>query len=84
MAKSTNLKTDSIESKTAKDIRKATLNFISVTPRQLIEKEGREQKAVKVNVFAKTTGRDLLGQKEDFRFEFSRKPFHEPYLIPNM
>ena len=33
--------------------RKAALNFITVTPRQLIEKEGKEVKSVRVNVYAK-------------------------------
>ena len=33
--------------------RKNALNFIYVTPRQLIEKEGFEQKAVKVILFMK-------------------------------
>ena len=50
--------------------RKAALNFITVTPRQLIEKEGKEVKSVRVNVFTKdvrATTRDLIGHKEDFR-----------------
>ena len=49
--------------------RKAALNFITVTPRQLIEKEGKEAKSVRVNVFTREvkSNRDLLGHKEDFR-----------------
>ena len=39
--------------------RKMTLNFISVTPRQLIEKEGLAQKCVRVNIFAKNQ-QDLI------------------------
>ena len=39
--------------------RKMTLNFISVTPRQLIEKEGMAQKCVRVNIFAKNQ-QDLI------------------------
>jgi len=46
--------------------RKNALNFIYITPRQLIEKEGSEQKQVKVNIFMGTKF-DLLGSKEDFR-----------------
>ncbi len=53
-------KTDSVHS------RKMTLKFIFVTPRQLIEKEGKEQKTTRINMY--TIGKyDLLGQKEDFR-----------------
>ena len=48
--------------------RKMTLKFIFVTPRQLIEKEGKEQKTTRVNMYLKSAGRyDLLGQKEEFR-----------------
>jgi len=49
--------------------RKNALNFIYITPRQLIEKEGSEQKAVKVNLFMGVqAGKwDLLAGKEDFR-----------------
>ena len=43
------------------------LNFITVTPRQLIEKEGAEAKSVVVNMFT-LNGKDLLGHKEDFRY----------------
>merc|ERR1719509_730425 len=46
--------------------RKNALNFIYITPRQLIEKEGSEQKAVKVNLFMGLKF-DLMGSKEDFR-----------------
>ena len=46
--------------------RKNELNFVYITPRQLIEKEGSETKAVKVNMFMGTKF-DLLGSKEDFR-----------------
>ena len=66
VARNTNLKSDLAVNEKIRD-RKMTLNFITVTPRQLIEKEGREQKCVKVNVYARGTAKDLLGQKEDFR-----------------
>lgn len=42
--------------------RKANLNFIIVTPRQLIEKEGREQKNVTINLYAKNGAKDLIGE----------------------
>ena len=44
-------------------------NFISITPRQLVEKEGSEQKAVKVNMFTgvQHSRWNLLAAKEDFR-----------------
>jgi len=49
--------------------RKAALNFIYITPRQLIEKEGSEQKAVKVSLYmGLNVGKpDILAAKEDFR-----------------
>jgi len=49
--------------------RKNALNFIYVTPRQLIEKEGSEQKSVKVNLYMGVANAkwDLLAAKEDFR-----------------
>jgi len=49
--------------------RKNALNFIYITPRQLIEKEGSEQKAVKVNLYMGVQqGKwDILAGKEDFR-----------------
>jgi len=49
--------------------RKNALNFIYITPRQLIEKEGSEQKSVKVNLFMGVqSGKfDILAAKEDFR-----------------
>ena len=49
--------------------RKNALNFIYVTPRQLIEKEGSEQKSVKVNLYMGVSQAkwDLLAAKEDFR-----------------
>jgi len=49
--------------------RKNALKFIYVTPRQLIEKEGSEQKSTKVNLYTGVTqGKwDLLAGKEDFR-----------------
>ena len=54
---------------------KDALQFIYVTPRQLIEKEGSETKAVKVNMYTGTKF-DLLGSKEDFRVnsQFVNKP----------
>ena len=50
--------------------RKNALNFIYVTPRQLIEKEGSEQKSVKVNLYMGVANAkwDLLAAKEDFRW----------------
>jgi condensin-2 complex subunit H2 len=67
VSKSNNLKTDSAAGDKVKD-RKLALNFITVTPRQLIEKEGKEQKSVRVNVYTKAgASRDLIGHKEDFR-----------------
>ena len=49
--------------------RKMSLKFIFVTPRQLIEKEGREQKAARVNVYIKIGDTyEMLGHKEDFRY----------------
>ena len=49
--------------------RKDALKFISITPRQLLEKEGSEQKAVKVNMFTgvQHSRWDLLASKEDFK-----------------
>merc|ERR1712223_277495 len=62
LCKNTNLKSDS---------RKMTLKFIFVTPRQLIEKEGKDmQKMTRVNMYLKSVTSekyDLLGQKEEFR-----------------
>ena len=53
-------------------VRKMSLKFIFVTPRQLIEKEGREHKLAQVNLHLMTGSTfDLLGHKEDFRFGFS-------------
>ena len=60
----------------SKDIhqRKMTLKFIFVTPRQLIEKEGKEVKEARVNLYTLiggggggTQSYDLIGHKEDFR-----------------
>ena len=49
--------------------RKMLLKFIFVTPRQLIEKQGREQKAARVNVYIKIGETyEMLGHKEDFRY----------------
>ena len=56
--------------------RKVTLKFIFVTPRQLIERgtEGKEMKAIRVNLYVPPSGNsssstkyDLIGHKEDFR-----------------
>jgi len=49
--------------------RKNALNFIYITPRQLIEKEGSEQKSVKVNLYLgiQQGKYDILAAKEDFR-----------------
>lgn len=66
LAKNTNLKGESKDSNVHS--RKMTLKFIFVTPRQLIEKEGKEQKTTRVNMYLKSAGKyDLLGQKEEFR-----------------
>ena len=42
-----------------------TLKFIFVTPRQLIEKEGKEVKATRINLYDRNG--DLIGHKDDFR-----------------
>ena len=49
--------------------KKDALKFIYITPSQLVEKEGSEQKAVKVNMFTgvQHSRWDLLAAKEDFR-----------------
>ena len=66
LAKNTNLKSES--NSNSVHSRKMTLKFIFVTPRQLIEKEGKEQKTTRVNMYLKSAGKyDLLGQKEEFR-----------------
>eukprot|EP00092_Neocalanus_flemingeri_P017266 GFUD01018670.1.p1 GENE.GFUD01018670.1~~GFUD01018670.1.p1 ORF type:complete len:675 (-),score=216.95 GFUD01018670.1:180-2204(-) len=51
------------------DERKQALKFIYVTPSQLIEKEGSEQKPMKVNLYTQVAEAkwDLLAGKEDFR-----------------
>ena len=65
VAKNTNLKNEVKESVHS---RKMNLKFIFVTPRQLIEKEGKEQKMTRIDLYVKTAGKyDLLGQKEEFR-----------------
>ena len=66
MAKNTNMKNEEVS---CVHSRKMTLKFIFVTPRQLIEKEGKEQKMTRVNMYLKSTQNkyDLLGQKEEFR-----------------
>jgi len=66
IGKNIDLKTD--EEETIND-RKNALNFIYITPRQLIEKEGSEQKSVKVNLYMGVANSkwDLLAAKEDFR-----------------
>ena len=71
MTPSVDLKSDAVtQSSSQKEThaRKMSLKFIFVTPRQLIEKEGREQKLSRVNLHLKTGSTfDLLGHKEDFR-----------------
>ena len=49
--------------------RKDALKFISITPSQLVEKEGSEQKAMKVNMFTgvQHSRWNLLASKEDFK-----------------
>ena len=66
LARNTNLKSENVNSVHS---RKMTLKFIFVTPRQLIEKEGKEQKTTRVNMYLKSGNAkyDLLGQKEEFR-----------------
>ena len=67
IAKNIDIKTDDEETVNE---RKNALNFIYVTPSQLIEKEGSEQKSVKVNLFMGVANAkwDLLAAKEDFRY----------------
>ena len=65
IGKNTNLKSEVKESVHS---RKMTLKFIFVTPRQLIEKESKEQKMTRIDLYVKSAGKyDLLGQKEEFR-----------------
>ena len=45
--------------------RKMTLRFIFVTPRQLIEKEGKEVKQNRIPLYDRNM--DLIGHKDDFR-----------------
>ena len=70
LCKNTNLKSDSTKDNSVHS-RKMTLKFIFVTPRQLIEKEGKDmQKMTRVNMYLKSVTSekyDLLGQKEEFR-----------------
>ena len=66
IAKNTNLKSDTKEQSVHSQ--KMKLKFIFVTPRQLIEKEGKEQKMTRIDLYMKSAGKyDLLGQKEEFR-----------------
>ncbi len=76
MSKNINMKDDSGPMcVVSREKKAAALNFISVTPRQLIEKEGREQKQIRVNLYAKGGGfKDLIGHKEDFRFVQTNTP----------
>ena len=71
LCKNTNLKSDSASKDNSVHSRKMTLKFIFVTPRQLIEKEGKDmQKMTRVNMYLKSgvsEKYDLLGQKEEFR-----------------
>ncbi len=71
MSKTINMKEDgTAPSGASRDRKAAALNFISVTPRQLIEKESRDAKAaVQVSLFTSKGGhhKDLIGHKEDFR-----------------
>ena len=68
IGKNLNMKTGEDEGEKVKE-RKDALNFIYITPRQLVEKEGSEQKAVKVNMYTgvQHSKWDLLAAKEDFR-----------------
>merc|ERR1712223_2335886 len=70
LCKNTNLKSDSTKDNSVHS-RKMTFKFIFVTPRQLIEKEGKDmQKMTRVNMYLKSgvsEKYDLLGQKEEFR-----------------
>ena len=54
LCKNTNLKSDSTKDNSVHS-RKMTLKFIFVTPRQLIEKEGKDmQKMTRVNMYLKS------------------------------
>ena len=68
IGKNIDMKTEAEETETVKE-KKDRLNFIYITPRQLVEKEGSEQKKVKVNLYtgvAKANW-DTLAAKEDYR-----------------
>jgi condensin-2 complex subunit H2 len=68
LARNTDLKNDEHSAKGSVHSRKMTLKFIFVTPRQLIEKESKEQKMTRINMYVKGGGKfELLGQKEEFR-----------------
>jgi hypothetical protein len=68
MTPNVDLKSDAASLKETSHSRKMTLKFIFVTPRALIEKEGREHKLARVNFYLKTGNTfELLGHKEDFR-----------------
>ena len=61
--------------------RKMCLKFIFVTPRQLIEKEGREPQAARVNVYIKIGDTyEMLGHKEDFRYSNDPKSEYRIHL----
>ena len=68
IGKNIDMKTEAEDTESVKE-KKDRLNFIYITPRQLVEKEGSEQKKVKVNLYtgvAKANW-DTLAAKEDFR-----------------
>ena len=68
LAKNADLKTDGCDGKRDVHSRKMTLKFIFVTPRQLIEKEGKEIKQTRVDLYVPSGSKyDLIGHKEDFR-----------------
>ena len=69
LAKNLRLKPDEEERK-----KMNALNFISITSRQLVEKEGSEQKAVALKMFTgvQHSKWDLLAAKEDFRINSSQ------------
>ena len=69
LCKNTNLKSDQAKDGSVHS-RKMTLRFIFVTPRQLIEKEGRDmQKMTRVNMYLKS-GQYFISRKKT-KTEFS-------------
>ena len=70
LCKNTNLKSDQAKDGSVHS-RKMTLRFIFVTPRQLIEKEGRDmQKMTRVNMYLKS-GQYFISMKKYSKFAVS-------------